>query len=228
PVGGKLIALTTDSESMPRHDKDDVEKFVKRIGVRHIWRHGREVDDPEYARNDSLRCYYCKSELFSIAKQVAAENDCRKIAYGYSASDKTDVRPGHRAALENDILFPLAEYDFTKSEIRELMRLEGFELSDKPSSPCLSSRIMRGVQITKQELRNVDGLEDILRAGGMKVFRLRVHEIGGKHFLRLETSPEEMALALQLKEKLNTEAKKLGYMWVTLDLEGYKTGGGTV
>ncbi len=139
----------------------------------------------------------------------------------------SDIRPGHKAAVENDILYPLATHGFTKEEIRELMRVNGFDLYDKPSSPCLSSRIMRGVQITKQDLRNVDDLEGILREGGMKVFRLRVHEINGKHFLRLETAPGEMMLALQLRDKLTTEAKKRGYVWVTLDLDGYRTGGGT-
>lgn len=225
--GGSLIALTTDSESMPSHDKEDVEKFIARVGVRHIWKKSAEVDNPEYIKNDSLRCYHCKTELFSIAKEIASENDCKRIAYGYSASDKADIRPGHKAAIENEILFPLAEYNFTKEEIRELMRLHGLELSEKPSSPCLSSRIMRGVQITKQELRDVDELENILRSGGLKIFRLRVHEMSGKYFLRLETAPEEMAMALQLKEKLVKEAKARGYGWVTLDLEGYKTGGGT-
>jgi len=205
--GGNLIALTTNSASMPAHDKGDVEKFVRKTGVKHVWRDSSEVDNPDY---------------------VAAENDCKVIAYGYSASDKTDVRPGHKAALENDVVFPLAAYDFTKEEIRELMRLNGLELSDKPSSPCLSSRIMRGVQITKQELRDIDNLEDILRAGGMKIFRLRMHELNGKRFLRLETSPEEIPLAIQLKDGLVTAAKERGYEWVTLDLEGYKTGGGTV
>lgn len=226
--GGSLIALTTDSESMPAHDRDDVEKFIRATGVRHVWRNSSEVDNPDYLKNDPLRCYYCKTELFSIAKEVAAENNCKKIAYGYNSSDKSDVRPGHRAALENDVVFPLAAYDFTKEEIRELMRLNGFELSDKPSSPCLSSRIMRGVQITKQELKDIDVLEDVLRAGGMKIFRLRVHELNSKHFLRLETSPEEIALAVQLKDRLVDEAKKRGYEWITLDLDGYKTGGGTV
>ncbi len=226
--GGRVIALTTDSESMTRHDKDDVEKFIQRVGVRHVWRNSREVDDPKYIQNDAVRCYYCKTELFTIAKKVAAENDCKRIAYGYSASDKTDVRPGHRAALENDVLYPLADHDFTKSEIRELMRLQGFGLSDKPSSPCLSSRIMRGVHITKTGLRDVDELETILRDGGMRIFRLRVHELNGKYFLRLETEPDEMALALKLRDKLVEEAKNRGYQWVTLDLAGYKTGGGTV
>ncbi len=226
--GGSLVALTTDSESMPAHDKDDVEMFIRKTGVRHIWRNSSEVDNPDYLKNDSLRCYYCKTELFDIAKKVAVENNLKRIAYGYSASDKSDVRPGHRAALENDIVFPLAAYDFTKEEIREWMRVQGLELSDKPSSPCLSSRIMRGVQITKKELKDVDVLEDILRKGGMKIFRLRLHELNGKQFLRLETSPEEISLAVKLKDKLVKEAKERGYEWVTLDLEGYKAGGGTV
>lgn len=226
--GGRLVALTTDSASMPEHDREDVRRFIDRVGVEHVWKESSELEDAEYLKNDSMRCYHCKSELFTIAKRVAAENGCKRIAYGYSASDTSDVRPGHRAALENEILYPLATYEFSKSEIRELMRMNGFVLHDKPSSPCLSSRIMRGVHITKQELKNVDDLENILREGGMKVFRLRVHEIGEKHFLRLETLPEEMMLAVQLKDRLTAEAKKRGYVWVTLDLEGYRTGGGTV
>ena len=227
-MGGIVVALTTNSESMPKHDREDVERFVRRVGVKHVWKRSAETEDADYLKNDSLRCYYCKSELFTIAKQVAAENSCRRIAYGYSASDRSDVRPGHRAALENDILYPLAAHEFTKPEIRELMRMNGLDLYDKPSSPCLSSRIMTGVQITKQELRNVDDLENLLREGGMRLFRLRVHELNGRHFLRLETAPGEMALALQLKDRLIDEAKKRGYLWVTLDLEGYRTGGGTV
>lgn len=226
--GGRLVALTTDSASMPEHDKEDVRRFIAKVGVEHVWKESSEMEDLEYLRNDSMRCYYCKSELFMIAREIAAENNCKRIAYGYSASDRSDIRPGHKAALENDILYPLARHEFSKSEIRELMRINGFHLHDKPSSPCLSSRIMRGVKITRQELKNVDDLEGILRENGMKVFRLRVHEIEGKHFLRLETLPQEMMLAIQLKDRLTAEAKKRGYIWVTLDLEGYRTGGGTV
>jgi len=224
--GGKLVALTTDSESMPAHDRKDVDDFIRQIGVTHLWRNSNEVDDPDYLKNDPLRCYYCKTELFRIAKDVAVEFECRKIAYGYSASDRVDVRPGHRAAVENDVLFPLASYDFTKSEIRDLMRENGLSLYDKPSSPCLSSRIMRGVMITKGELKDVDELETILRDHGLRIFRLRVHEIAGKKFLRLETVQEEMTLALGIKNILVEEARKKGYEWITLDLEGYRTGGG--
>lgn len=226
--GGKLIGLTTNSESMPAHDRDDVEKFVRETGVNHVWRNSLEVENPDYLRNDSMRCYYCKTELFTIAKEVALENNCLRIAYGYNASDRSDIRPGHQAALENDVVFPLASHDFSKEEIRKLMRLNGLELAEKPSSPCLSSRIMRGVSITKQELKNIDALEGILRAGGMKIFRLRLHELNGKQLLRLETSPDEILLAVRLKDKIVGAAKQLGYEWVTLDLEGYKTGGGVV
>ncbi len=226
--GGKVVGLTTNSESMPTHDKEDVKRFVKRLGVHHVWKESAEVDNPNYIQNGPLRCYYCKSELFTIAREVGIETGCKHIAYGYSASDKTDIRPGHRAAIENDILYPLANHELTKDEIRELMRMHGLELHDKPSSPCLSSRIMRGVRITKRELTDIDVLEGILRSGGMKVFRLRVHEMGNKHFLRLETAPDEMTLALRLKDRLTAEAKRRGYVWVTLDLEGYRTGGGTL
>ncbi len=225
--GGKVVALTTISESMPRLDKDDAEKFVKKLGTKHIWKNSFEVGEEEYSRNNGLRCYYCKTELFRIAKDVATENECRWIAYGYNASDKTDIRPGHKAAIENDILFPLAEHNFSKTEIRELMRRKNFELSDKPSSPCLSSRIMTNIKITKEKLTDIDELENLLRAGGLKVFRLRHHEIDSKKFLRLEAAKDEMMLAFQLKDSLVSEAKLRGYIWITLDLEGYKQGGGT-
>ncbi len=225
--GGTVIALTTTSESMPEQDKTDADKFISRLGTKHIWRDSFEINSEEYVRNDVLRCYYCKRELFKIAKEVALQNKCKWIAYGYSASDTTDTRPGHKAAIENNILFPLAEYNFSKSDIRELMRRKNIELSDKPSSPCISSRIMTNVKITKEKLKDIDELENVLRAGGLKVFRLRHHEIDSKKFLRLEAEPGEMALAYQLKDILIHAAKLRGYRWVTLDLEGYKQGGGT-
>ncbi len=225
--GGKVIALTTNSASMPKIDKQDADKFIHKLGTIHIWKESFEVNSEEYKKNDVLRCYYCKSELFRIAKDVAAENNCKWIAYGYNASDKTDLRPGHKAAIENNILYPLADYNFSKTEIRELMRRKNFELSDKPSSPCLSSRIMTNVNITREKLNDIDELENLLRSNGLKIFRLRHHELDSIKFLRLETAPDEMNLAFKLKDILVNEAKQRGYKWVTLDLEGYKQGGGT-
>lgn len=105
--GGKLVGLTTNSESMPAHDRHDVEKFVKATGVNHIWRNSMEVENPDYLRNDSMRCYYCKTELFTIAKEVALENNCLRIAYGYNASDKSDIRPGTKPPLKTTSSFHL-------------------------------------------------------------------------------------------------------------------------
>jgi len=226
--GGKVFALTTNSESLPKNDRIDVENFIKKFGIKHIWKDSFEIYSNEYIKNDNLRCYHCKTELFKIAKEVAKENECKWIAYGYNSSDTTDIRPGHRAAIENNILYPLAESNFTKSEIRELMRRKNISLADKPSSPCLSSRIMTNVLITRNKLKDIDDLENILRRAGLKVFRLRHHEIEQKKILRLETTHEEMLLAFKLKDLLIPEAKLRGYKWVTIDLEGYKQGGGNL
>ena len=153
-------------------------------------------------------------------------NNFKWIAYGYNASDRGDVRPGHRAALENNILSPLEAADLTKDDIRQLMRDSGLEMADKPVCPWLSSRLMTGVAITRKKLNDVEQLEGVLRDRGLKVFRVRVHEDGETKFLRLEVALDEMQRAVELRVDLVKKALKLGYKWVTLDLAGYRTGGG--
>lgn len=222
--GGRLVALTTYSPSMSQADRDDAERFAAEVGAEHVWRESREFADDAYTRNDADRCYHCKTELFDIAREVAAEHGLRWILYGYNDSDRGDVRPGHRAALENGVLAPLAEAGLTKADIRALMREHGLDLADKPASPCLSSRVMTGVAIDPQMLGDVEALEKLLRDGGLRVFRVR---IGGEpRFLRLEVDPAEMTRALELREAFAREGKRRGYRWVTLDLEGYRMGGG--
>lgn len=224
--GGRLAALTTLSNSMPMNDKEDAKKFTSMNDIEHIWESSSEINNENYVRNDSLRCYYCKTELFYIAKKVAEEKKYKWIAYGYNSTDKTDIRPGHKAAIENEILYPLAACNLSKDEIRELMRENNLELADKPASPCLSSRIMTNVRVTKEKLNDLDELENILRINGLKIFRLRLHEVDGTRFLRLEVSQKEMDKAFKIKDEFVSESKKKGYKWITLDLEGYKKGGG--
>ena len=224
--GGKLIALTTLSESMPLNDKEDAKRFTSMNDIEHIWQSSNEINDENYIKNDELRCYYCKTELFHIAKKVAREKNYKWIAYGYNSSDYTDIRPGHIAAVENQILYPLAECNLSKDEIRKIMRENNFELADKPASPCLSSRIMTNVNVTKEKLNDLNELENILRVNGLKIFRLRLHENDGNKFLRLEVLQQEMEKAFKIKDILLIEAKQRGYKWITLDLEGYKRGGG--
>ncbi|MBV9242834.1 MAG: ATP-dependent sacrificial sulfur transferase LarE [Acidobacteria bacterium] len=224
--GGKLLALTTSSDSLATAERADVQRFVAEHRFDHLWGDSREFENSAYLKNDASRCYHCKSELFRICAEVATARGLTTIAYGYNASDVGVVRPGHRAAIENGIVSPLANAGLTKDDIRELMRIHGLDLADKPASPCLSSRVMTGVQITSEKLRAVDELEAILRGRGLRVFRVRVHESNGSRFARLEVAPEEMELAFALRDEFAVAARTSGFKWATLDLEGYKTGGG--
>src|SRR5262249_23622864 len=132
----------------------------------------------------------------------------------------------HRAAIENGIVSPLADAGLTKDDIRALMRERGLDLADKPSSPCLSSRIATGVRITSEKLAAVDRLETMLRDRGLSTFRVRVHETSGGRFGGLEVAPDELDRAFELRNEFAALSKKLGFRWATLDLEGYRTGGG--
>jgi len=224
--GGKLVALTTESASLPAADHTDALEFVRGLGTEHLLRASDELRDEAYTRNDDDRCYHCKAGLFRIAESIAGERGLRWIAYGYSASDIGDVRPGHRAALEHGVRAPLADAGLTKDEIRVLMRRHDLRLSEKPASPCLSSRIMTGLEITPERLDDVEALEAILHAGGIRVCRVRICREEASGFLRVEVAPEEMSRLLELRDELLREARARGYRWVTLDLEGYRMGGG--
>jgi uncharacterized protein len=225
--GGNVVALTTTSASTPEADRGDAGTFTESLGVTHLWRESGEVDHPEYIRNDRERCYHCKTELFRIAEEVAKGEGLKWLLYGYNASDRGDDRPGHRAAHEAGALSPLAEAGLTKAEIRFLLEEAGISLADKPSSPCLSSRIMTGIQVTPQRLRDVEEMERILREAGAKTLRVRVCRAeDGVHFLRVEVAPEELEKVLNCREELNEAGTARGYRWVTLDLGGYRTGGG--
>jgi pyridinium-3,5-biscarboxylic acid mononucleotide sulfurtransferase len=227
-TGGELIALTTTSESYSQAERADVERFIAAYDIPHTWAASRELLDARYTANNTDRCFHCKTELFRVCRDAAHSLGFKWIAYGYNASDQAGIRPGHQAAVENAILSPLAEARLTKEEIRELMRRRGLELADKPASPCLSSRLMTGVEITPRKLNDVEHLESILREGGLSVFRVRLHEQGDLRFLRIETEAEEMPLALAVREQLVSEARSRGYEFVTLDLAGYRSGGGNV
>ena len=225
--GGRVVALTTTSASTPEGDRADAEAFTGSLGVPHLWRESGEVGNPEYSRNDRDRCYHCKVELFRIGEAVAKEEGLKWLLYGYNASDRGDDRPGHRAATEAGALSPLAQAGLTKSEIRLLMRDAGLSLAGKPASPCLSSRIMTGIPVTPERLRDVEAMEEILRRAGIETLRVRVCEAqGGDPFLRVEVGPGDMERVMACREELNEAGTDRGYRWVTLDLGGYRTGGG--
>lgn len=224
-TGGKLAAFTTISESLAETEERDARAFAKSLGVEHILQKSNELSNPDYIANDGSRCYHCKTTLFNLCTQVSKQSGLKWIAYGYNASDRSDFRPGHKAALEHNVLSPLDDVGLTKDEIRALMRVNGLEMAEKPASPCLSSRLMTGVLVTPQKLKDVEEMETILRKGGLKIFRVRLHDDGKRKFLRLEVSQEEMQLAFEMRELLVREGQARGYQWVTLDLAGYRTGG---
>jgi uncharacterized protein len=225
--GGRVVALTTVSPSTPAEDRGDAEAFAGELGVPHLWRESQEVSNPDYVRNDRDRCYHCKTELFRIAGEVARDEGLRWILYGYNASDHQDDRPGHRAALESGVISPLSDAGLTKAEIRHLMTEAGLALAGKPASPCLSSRIMTGIPVTPERLRDVEAMEAILRDAGVGTLRVRICQADdGAGFLRVEVPPEEMSRVLDCREALQRESETRGYRWLTLDLGGYRTGGG--
>ncbi len=225
--GGRLLAVTAVSASLAQVEREDAARFAAALGVEHRWEVSAEFSNPDYLRNDLSRCYHCKTELFRLSHALASDLGYGAIAYGYNASDRGDFRPGHRAAQENDIVAPLDDAALTKDDIRALLRAFGLPFADKPASPCLSSRLMTGVAVTPQKLRDVEDFETILRTAGLQVFRVRLHEHPGGKWLRVEVAPGEMPRVLGVRETLHQAAQARGYAWVTLDLAGYRTGGGT-
>jgi uncharacterized protein len=225
--GGRLLAVTAVSASLPEVERRDAEEFSAALGVEHRWEQSGEISNPDYAKNDLTRCYHCKTELFRLSHGIAGSLGFAAIAYGYNASDRSDYRPGHKAAVEQQILSPLSDAELTKDDIRALLRHFDLPLADKPASPCLSSRLMTGVSVTPQKLRAVEELETVVRDGGIRVFRMRLHEHPGGQWLRLEVAADEMAAVLPIRDELLAAAKARGFSWLTLDLAGYRTGGGS-
>jgi len=226
--GGRLLAVTAVSASLAQVEKEDARLFAETLGVEHIFEESAEFSNQEYLKNDGNRCFHCKTELFRLSRTFGQHRGFKWIAYGYNASDRRDFRPGHAAAVENNVLSPLNDANLTKDDIRALMRANNLNLADKPASPCLSSRLMTGVQITPQKLKDVEEVEKLLRSGGLKVFRVRLHENGDSRFLRLEVAPDEFSRATEMRDELVKLGRGLGYRWVTLDLAGYRTGGGNL
>jgi uncharacterized protein len=225
--GGRLLAVTAQSASLARAEKEDAERFARQLGVEHRWEESRELSNPDYLRNDGLRCYHCKTELFRITGALKAQDGYRFVAYGYNASDRLDARAGHRAAQENDVVAPLAEAGLTKGDIRSLMRAFGIPMAEKPAGPCLSSRLMTGVAVTPEKLRHVEEMECLLRGLGVREARVRLHEQGDRRFLRIEVGPLDMAKVVASHAELVLEGAARGYDRVLLDLAGYRMGGGT-
>jgi pyridinium-3,5-biscarboxylic acid mononucleotide sulfurtransferase len=221
-LGAGAVAVTAESPSYPRSHREAAESFAREAGFAHRFVSTLEIDNPDYARNPSDRCYFCKSELFDVLERLRAELGFRSVAYGINADDRGDFRPGHRAAEEHRVLSPLLDVALDKSEIRALSRHAGLRCAELPASACLSSRIPYGMPVTPEKLRQIDRAEDALRELGFRQVRVRHHG----DLARVELAVDELDSALDRARirEISRRLHELGFRWVSLDLDGYRTG----
>ena len=221
-LGGKAIAITADSASIPASHKRDAEDFVSRFGIRHQYIETHEFENPDYVRNDKNRCFHCKDELFTRLAEEGKRLGFENIVYGVNVDDQGDYRPGQRAALEHGVRAPLLEAAMTKADIRELSRREGLPTWDRPATACLSSRIPYGTAVTPERIHQIEAGEEALKSLGFRVFRVRYHN----ELVRIELGADELPRALDpaMASRFAKIFKGLGFQYVTLDLEGYRQG----
>jgi len=220
--GEHALSVTAISPSFSRYDREQLEGFIAHTGIRHEFVETLEMDNAAYRKNAGDRCYYCKDELFSVLDALARERGIAAIAYGVNADDTLDFRPGHRAATEHQVLAPLLDAELTKAEIRELSHRAGLPTWDRPASACLSSRIPYGTEVTTERLGLVERGEAALRELGFRQFRVRLYD----KMARVEIAVEELprALSPDMAAEIAGRLKAAGFLYVTLDLEGYRQG----
>jgi pyridinium-3,5-biscarboxylic acid mononucleotide sulfurtransferase len=221
-LGDDAVAITADSASVPASHKQDAIEFARKFGIRHEIVITNEFDNPEYSANNPDRCFHCKDEMFKRLEQETPRHGGAAIVYGVNKDDLGDYRPGQNAAKLHSVKAPLVEADLTKAEIRELSRLAGLPTWDRPAAACLSSRIPYGTAVTKERLAVIEDGEESIKALGFRQFRVRYHG----ELVRIEIGKSELekALNLEMAAKLTEIFKSLGFLYVTLDLEGYRQG----
>jgi uncharacterized protein len=221
-LGENMLAVIADSASLARVHLEDAVAFAREQEIPLEIIRTQELSRPEYVRNDASRCFHCKDELFSVMEEFAAAHEFETIAYGVNLDDKNDFRPGQVAAARHKVIAPLLNAGLGKEEIRELAREAGLRIWDKPASACLSSRIEYGREVTPEALLAVEQGEDALRRLGFRQFRVRHHG----EIARIEIAREEMPRALtgEMATEFARIFKALGFKFVTLDLEGFRSG----
>jgi uncharacterized protein len=221
-LGERMLAVTALSASYSERDRQEAEACVRRFKLPHEFIETDELANPSYRANNPDRCYFCKDELFDKLDELAVKRGFAAVAYGVNVDDQGDWRPGQRAAREHRVLAPLLEAGLTKADIRELARRADVPVWNRPASACLSSRIAYGLEVTPERLKTIEQGEEALRELGFRQFRVRHHD----ELVRIEIAPDELPRALtpEMASKFVEIFKALGFKFVTLDLEGYRTG----
>ncbi len=222
-LGDAAIAVTAVSESLAQGEREEAEALARRIGIRHRVIRTEEFADPNYLRNQTDRCYFCKSELYGRLSGLLGELDVDAIASGANLDDAGDHRPGMRAASEKGVRHPLQECGLTKADVRALAKAWDLPTWDKPATPCLSSRIAYGEEVTPERVRMIDQAEQWLRQRGLRLLRVRYHK---GDMARIEVPLEELPhlAGPEVRTDLVRAFRALGFKFVTLDLEGFRSG----
>jgi uncharacterized protein len=222
-LGPDAVAVTADSPSVARAELEDARRIAGQIGIRHRVIATEEFTDPNYVRNDGTRCYFCKSELYSQIESILPELGDPVVCSGANLDDMGDYRPGLTAAAEHSVRHPLQEAGCTKADVRALARHWGLDVWDKPAAPCLSSRLAPRVAVTTERTARVEAAERYLRELGLRECRVRLHE---GELARIEVPAAELAALAELarREALVRRLRELGFRFVTLDLEGFRSG----
>jgi len=221
-LGDKMLAVIADSPSLARIHLQDAIAFAQEHGIPLQVIATAEMENPDYLRNDGQRCFHCKDELFTEMEQFRDKKGYQAIAYGVNVDDQGDYRPGQNAARQHSVVAPLLESGLTKSDIRQLAQEAGLRVWDKPASACLSSRLEYGRPVTREALTQVESGEDALRQLGFRQFRVRHHG----QIVRIEIANEELARAMtpEMSQEFVRIFKALGFEYVTLDLQGFRSG----
>ena len=221
-LGEQALCITGESPSLAVSQRDETSQLARQFGFRRQVIQTQELEDTNYTANGPSRCYFCKDELYKQLEEIARAEAIDFIADGSTCDDLADYRPGRAATTRHGVRSPLIEAGMTKTDVRLLSRRVGLPTWDKPASPCLSSRIAYGIPVTIERLSTIDRGEEILRELGFREFRVRHHD----SLVRLEIAPEEMVRALRVEvvEDLARRFRELGFKYVTLDLQGYRSG----
>ena len=219
-LGDSALALTAVSPSLAAQERQAVADLVQRIGIRHVFLASHETEDPSYQANAPDRCYFCKTNVYEVLIDYAEGEGYRCLVDGTNADDVGDHRPGRRAALERGVRSPLQEAAVSKAEVRAMARELGLPIWDKPAAACLASRIPYGSAVTHEKLSRVEAAEALLGELGLGQLRVRHHD----KVARLEVEAPELPQVLEHRERIVQGLKDLGFVYVTLDLEGFRSG----
>ena len=219
-LGPKALAVTAVSPALAKRELEETVSLAARFGLPHRIIHTNEMEREGYVANSPQRCYFCKTELYSQLTELADQESIKWVVNGANTDDIGDYRPGMVAASEHRVRSPMVEVGLTKADVRVIAKILDIPIWDKPAQPCLSSRIPYGTPVTVENLSKVEQAEDYLRGLGLREVRARHHD----RLCRIEVGEDEMDFAFERRKEIVSAIKKIGYLWVSIDMSGLRSG----